>query len=142
MIFLPRFWHVICEENGCGSRKHLSITPAFPGVGCVLCSPPQSAELATLPLWFEPKHNYLGPAVTEWIYEPVGLICAGFSAVGLFLGWKSKISYEQNVKEFQFYICMSNFRPLDSIIKKKYRKVADPLNNHIYQPEYKNHWDF
>ena len=47
---------------------------------------------ATLPLWFEPKHNYVGPAVTEWIYEPVGLIRAGFSAVGLFLGRKSKIS--------------------------------------------------
>ena len=47
-------------------------------------------ELATLPLWF--KHNYIGPAVTEWFYEPVGLICAGFSAVGLFLGQKSKIS--------------------------------------------------
>ena len=43
---------------------------------------------ATLPLWFEPKHNYVGPAVTEWIYEPVGLILAGFSAVGLFLGRK------------------------------------------------------
>ena len=47
---------------------------------------------ATLPLWFEPKHNYVGPAVTEWIYEPVGLIRAGFSAVGLFLGRKSKIA--------------------------------------------------
>ena len=33
---------------------------------------------ATLPLWFEPKHNYVGPATTEWIHEPVGLICAGF----------------------------------------------------------------
>ena len=22
----------------------------------------------TLPLWFEPKHNYEGSAVTEWIY--------------------------------------------------------------------------
>ena len=47
---------------------------------------------ATLPLWFEPKHSYVGPADTEWIYEPVGLIRAGFSAVGLFLGRKSKIS--------------------------------------------------
>ena len=47
---------------------------------------------ATLPLWFEHKHNYVGPAVTEWFYEPVGLICAGFSDVGLFLGRKSKIS--------------------------------------------------
>ena len=45
IIFLPRFWHVICKENGCGIIHHLSITPAFMGVGCVLCSPPQSAEL-------------------------------------------------------------------------------------------------
>ena len=74
---------------------------------------------ATLPLWFEPKHNYVGPAVTEWIYEPVGLICAGLSAVGLFLGRKSKISHEQNVSIFQFYIRISNFRPLGSIIIKK-----------------------
>ena len=51
---------------------------------------------ATLPLWFEPKHNYVGPAITEWNYEPVGsgvgLIRAGFSAVGLFLGRKLKNS--------------------------------------------------
>ena len=73
---------------------------------------------ATLPLWFEPKHNYVGTAVTEWIYEPVGLICAGFSAVGLFLGRKSKISHEQNVSIFQFNIRIPNFRPLGSIIKK------------------------
>ena len=33
---------------------------------------------ATLSLLFEPKHNYVGPAVTEWIYEPVGLIRADF----------------------------------------------------------------
>ena len=59
---------------------------------------------ATLPFWFEPEHNYVGPAVTEWIYEPVGLICAGFSAVGLFRGRKSKNSQEQNVSIFQFYI--------------------------------------
>ena len=53
------------------------------------------------------------------IYGPVGLICAGFSPVGLFLG--------RNVKEFQFYIRMPNFRLLGSIIKKKYPKVVDPL---------------
>ena len=46
---------------------------------------------ATLPLWFEPSHDYVGPAVMEPIYEPVGLIRAGFSAVGLFLGRKLKI---------------------------------------------------
>ena len=74
---------------------------------------------ATLPLWFEPSHDYVVPAVTEPINEPVGLIRAGFSAVGLFLGRKSKISHEQNVKEFQFYISMPNFRLLGSIIKKK-----------------------
>ena len=83
---------------------------------------------ATLPLWFEPSHDYVGPAVTEFIYGPVGLIRAGFSAVGLFLGWKSKISIEETPKEFQFYIRMPNFRLLGSIIKKKYPKVADPLN--------------
>ena len=84
---------------------------------------------ATLPLWFEPSHNYVGPAVTEIIYGPVGLIRAGFSPVGLFLGRKSKIFHEQNVKEFLFYIRMPNFRLLGSIImKKKYLKVADPLN--------------
>ena len=74
---------------------------------------------ATLPLWFEPSHDYVGPAVTEIIYGPVGLIRAGFSAVGLFLGRKSKISQEQNVKEFQFYI------------RKKYLEVADPFNIEI-----------
>ena len=86
---------------------------------------------ATLPLWFEPSQDYVGPAVTEIIYGPVGLIGAGFSAVGLFLGRKSKISYEQNVKEFQFYIRMTNFWLLGSIIKKKYLKVADPLKKKV-----------
>ena len=71
---------------------------------------------ATLPLCFEPSYDYIGPAVTEIIYGPVGLIRAGFSA---FLGRKSKTSHEQNVKEFQFYIRMPNFRLLGSIIKKK-----------------------
>ena len=73
------------------------------------------------------KATLFGPAVTEIIYGPVGLICSGFSAVGLFLGRKSKISHKQNVKEFQFYICMPNLRLLGSIIKKKYPKVVDPL---------------
>ena len=82
---------------------------------------------ATLTLWFEPSHDYVGRAITEIIYGPVGLIRAGFSAVGLFLGRKSNISQEQNVKEFQFYIRMPNFRLLGSIIIKKYLKVADPL---------------
>ena len=79
------------------------------------------------PLWNELSHDYVGPAVTENIYGPVGLIRAraGFSAVDLFVGRKSKIFQEQNVKEFQFYIRMLNFRPLGSIIKKCLR-VADP----------------
>ena len=70
---------------------------------------------ATLPLRFEPSHDYVGPAVTEIIYGLVGLIRAGFSAVGR----KSKISIEETPKEFQFYIRMPNFRLLGSIIKKK-----------------------
>ena len=52
---------------------------------------------ATLPLLIEPSHDYVDPAVTEIIYGPVGLIRAGFSVVGLFLGRKSKMSHEQNV---------------------------------------------
>ena len=74
---------------------------------------------AALPLSFEPSHDYVGPAVTEIIYGPVGLIRARFSAVDLFLCRKSKISHEQNIKEFQFYIRMTNFRLPGSIIKKK-----------------------
>ena len=87
---------------------------------------------ANLPLWFEPSHDYVGSAVTEIIYGPVGLIRAGFSAVGLFLGRKSKISIEDTPKKFQFYIRMPNFRLLGSIIKKKYPKVADPLKRIRY----------
>ena len=82
---------------------------------------------ATLPLWFEPSHDYVGPADTEIIYGPVGLIRAGFSAVDLFLSRKLKIFQEQNVKGFQFYIRMPNFRLPGSIIKKEYLNVADPL---------------
>ena len=73
---------------------------------------------ATLPLWFEPSHDYVGSAVTEIIYGPLVLIRAGFSAVGIFLGRKLKISIEDTPKEFQFYIGMPNFRLLGSIIKK------------------------
>ena len=57
---------------------------------------------ATLPLWNEPKHNYVGPAVTDEFTAPSAYAAHGFRAVGLFLGRKSKISHEQNVKEFQF----------------------------------------
>ena len=73
--------------------------------------------------------------VTEPINEAVGLIRPGFLAVGLFLGRKSKISQEQNVKEFQFYIRMPNFRLLSSLIKKNTPKVADPLKEekHFYE---------
>ena len=63
--------------------------------------------------------------------QSVGLIRAVFSAVGLFLGRKLKIFHEQNVKEFQFYIRMQNFRHIGSIIKKKYPKVADPLKPYL-----------
>ena len=48
----------------------------------------------TLPLWFEPSHDYVGTAVTEIIYGPVGLIRSGLLVVGLFLGRKFKISIE------------------------------------------------
>ena len=96
---------------------------------------------ATFPLWFELSHDYVGPAVTEPINETVGLIRAGFSVVGLFLGRKLKISQEQNVKEFQFYISMQNFRLLGSIIKKKYSKVADPLKTSADQYKFeRNQW--
>ena len=71
---------------------------------------------ATLSLWNEPKHIYVGPAIMKIIYA---YAAHGFQAVGLFLGWKSKISQEQNVKEFQFYICIPNFSFLCSIIKNK-----------------------
>ena len=70
---------------------------------------------ATLPLWFESSHDYVGPAVTEIIYGPVGLIRAGFSAVGLFLGRKSILHTHAKFQASRF----NN--------KKKYLKVADPL---------------
>ena len=76
---------------------------------------------ATL-LWFEPSHDYVGPAVTEPINEPLGLTRSDFWAVGLFLGRKFKIFHEQNVKEFQYYIHMQNFGHLGSIIKKNIRR--------------------
>ena len=46
MIFLRRFLHVICKGNRSASTHWFSITPAFTGVGCVLCTPPPSAHLA------------------------------------------------------------------------------------------------
>ena len=80
---------------------------------------------ATLPLWFEPSHDYVGPAVTEIIYGPVGLICVGFSAVGLFLGQKLEISIEENLNKFQFYIAThANIQASRFNNKKKYPKVA------------------
>ena len=68
---------------------------------------------ATLSLLNEPSHDYVGLPVTEIIYGPVGLC---FQAVGLFLGLKSKISHDQNVIHFQFYIRLPNFKLLGSII--------------------------
>ena len=69
---------------------------------------------ATLSLWSEPSHDYVGgrPSGYGDYLWALGI----FSAVGLFLGRKSKIFKEQNVKEFQFYICMPDFRLLGSII--------------------------
>ena len=82
---------------------------------------------ATLPLWFEPKHNYVGTAVTEIIHSQYAYAAHGFQAEGLFLGRKSKTSHKQNVKEFQFYIRIPYFRLLGSLITKKYPKVFDTL---------------
>ena len=53
-----------------------------------------------------------------FFYLAHGRMVFGPWAVGLFLGQKSKISQEQNINEFQFYIRMSNFRLLGSIINK------------------------
>ena len=77
----------------------------------------------TLPLSNEPSHDYVGLPVTEIIYGPAGL---WFSAVGLFLGLKSKMSHEQNVIYFKFYIRLPNFILLGSILKK-IAKSVDPL---------------
>ena len=63
---------------------------------------------ATLPLRFEPSHDYVGPVVTEPINEPVGLIRTGFSAVSLFLGRKSNRKFLRNkmLRNFNFtYAC-------------------------------------
>ena len=52
-----------------------------------------------------------------------------FSAVGLFLGLKSKTSHKQNVIYFQFYIRLPNFRLLNllniyfSKMKLNFRKM-------------------
>ena len=51
-----------------------------------------------------------------------------FSAVGLFLGLKSKILHEQNVIHFQFYIRLPNCRLLGSIIFKKSPIWSIPLS--------------
>ena len=88
---------------------------------------------ATLPLWFETSHEYVYPAVTEPINEPVGLIRAGFSAVGLFLGRKSKISREQNVKVISILHKHAKFQASRFNNKKKYPKVADPLNSEVHK---------
>ena len=42
-------------------------------------------------LFFDSQTHYVGPAITKWVYVPVGLHRACFSALGLFLGQKSKI---------------------------------------------------
>ena len=75
---------------------------------------------ATLPLWNELSHDYVGPAVMEIIHRPVlgRPNSRRFFGRSLFLVRKSKISIEENVEEFQFYICRPNFSFLGSIIKK------------------------
>ena len=70
------------------------------------------------------KHNYVSPPVTKMKAVQVGLRRAWFSAVGLFLGWKSKISHEQNVCIFQFYIRLPSFRLSGSIIMKKLARAG------------------
>ena len=81
-------------------------------------------DKATLNLWNEPKQNYVVQPVTEMNAVPVGLRRAWFSAVGLFIGRKSKNLQEQNVSIFQFY--MPNFRLVGSIIKKVPRAGRSP----------------
>ena len=94
MIFLPRFWHVICKENGCGSRQHFSITPAFTGVGCVLCSPPQSAELALRS--DISKLDCTGLKIDLFRYR-----WAYIAVFGLILKWKSQaIAYQKYILTF------------------------------------------
>ena len=78
---------------------------------------------ATLPLSKELKHDYVGLTVIEMDSAPVGL---SILALGLFLGLKSKISHKQNVKQFQLYIRLSNFKLLGSIIIKKSKSRPIP----------------
>ena len=52
---------------------------------------------ATLPFSNEPSHDYVGLTDQELNAVPVGLRRVWLSAVGLFLGRKSKILHEQNV---------------------------------------------
>ena len=84
---------------------------------------------ATLPLLNDQSHDYVGLPVAEIIYEPIGL---WFSAVGLFLGLKSKFSHEQNVIYYQFYIRLPKFRLLSSIIKKN-RQVGRSPSSILYR---------
>ena len=70
---------------------------------------------ATLPLCNESSHDYVGLPVRELEAVLLGL---WISALGQFLGLKSKILLEQNVIHFQFYTRLPNFRLLGSIIIK------------------------
>ena len=80
---------------------------------------------ANLPLSKE-VHDYIyeGLPVTELNWTLVASLW--ILALGLFLGIKSKISHEQNVKEFQFYMHLQNFRLLGSIIKKYLNLAGSP----------------
>ena len=85
---------------------------------------------ATLPLWNEPKHNYVGPLVTEMNAVPVGLRNAWFSAVGLFLG--RKIENFTLTKCFYFSILHTPAKFQASRFNNKRKSTSGgpiPLNN-------------
>ena len=60
------------------------------------------------------------------IDEPVGLIRVCFSAVGLFLGWKLKISHEQNVNGFSILHTHAKFQASRLNNKKKNEGSLSP----------------
>ena len=70
------------QRNGCGSTQHSSVTPAFTGVGCVLCSPLQSAELAL-------RSDISKLDCTGLKIDPFRNRWAYIAVFGLILKWKS-----------------------------------------------------
>ena len=92
-----------------------------------------SMDEATLPLWNEHKHNYVGPPVTEMNAVPVGLRRAWFSAVGLFLG--RKIENFTYTKCFYFFILHTPAKFQASRFNNKRKSTsggAIPLKTHAY----------